>query len=190
MIKGLHVMVDKSGYMELGSCMPRKVHPVRVCRLADTGAQMTVISPALAERLGVKINEMVLINMVITVANGTSLEVLGGIPDKLSLNPDGNGKVRESHQLAYVVVGVNQLYICKAALCDLGLLPMRTLSAEKDVGDILAASVLPMETPPLKLLVDSTVNPDAEAETYKIEDGKAGLGRRRRKSSWKLSLKW
>ena len=155
-------------------------------------------------RLGVKKNELIPMNMDIIVANGTPLEVLGGIPIKLSLSPDGNGKVRVSHQVAYVAVGVNQFFICKAALCDLGLLPMvwplknlhevnlpmqRTSSAEKDVGDTLATNdddrrsqcltktrapepkgILPMEVPPLKLLVDPTVIP--EAETYKIEDVK------------------
>ena len=93
---------------------------------------------------------MIPMNMEITSASGSPLEVLGGILIKIILNSEGNGKVRELRQLAYVAVGANQLSMCKSALCDLGLLlmvwppkdlqgmnlPMQgKLSAKKDAGD-------------------------------------------------------
>ena len=121
MVNGLRVIVDKPGYKRFGFDELKEVHPIVVNGLADTGAQMTVISWALATRLRVKMNEMIPTSMVITAANSTKLEIVGRIPIKM-IHYYG-GKVRESCQLAYVARGVNQFFVCKLALCDLGLLP-------------------------------------------------------------------
>ena len=153
MVNGLHIIVDKPGCKRFGFDIPKEVHPIVVNGLANTGAQMTVISLALATRLGVKINEMIPTSMVITAANGTTLEILGGIPIKM-IHHYG-GKVREFCQLAYVARGANQFFICKSALCDLGLLPRGWLLEDpcskeshmegmsmtrKDVGSMLATA--------------------------------------------------
>ena len=44
LVNGLWVMVDEPGYSGFGFSVLKKVHPIVVSRLADTGAQMTVIS--------------------------------------------------------------------------------------------------------------------------------------------------
>ena len=89
--------------------------------LADTGAQMMVISSTLAQRLGVKVSEMIPTSMNIMTANGNSMDIIGGILIKMIRS--FNGRVMESHQLAYVATGANQFFVCRAALCDLGLIP-------------------------------------------------------------------
>ena len=54
LVIGLRVVVDKSGYSGFGLSIPKKVQLVVTNGLADTGAQMTVISSALELNLGVK----------------------------------------------------------------------------------------------------------------------------------------
>ena len=44
------------------------------------GAQVTIISPAMALSLGVRMNEMVPIRVTIVLANGKQTEAIGGIP--------------------------------------------------------------------------------------------------------------
>ena len=82
---------------------------------------MTVISLELAQRLGVKASEMIRTSMNITMANGNSMDIVGGIPIKMihSLN----GKVMESKLLVYVATGANQFFVCRVALCNLSLIP-------------------------------------------------------------------
>ena len=48
----------------------------------------------------------------------------GGILVKLVLKPSSKGKSRELCQMVYVVVGAEELIVCKSALNDLGLLNM------------------------------------------------------------------
>ena len=85
--------------------------------LADTRAQMMVISSGMAQRLGVRISEMMPISMNIMTMNGNSTNVIGGI--LIMMIHSFNGRIRESKQLVYVATGVNQFVICRAALCDL-----------------------------------------------------------------------
>ena len=90
-VEGLGVIVDGPGDRSLGFPAPAEVQVVVVCGVADTGAQMTVMSPDLVRRIGVRDDEMIPIKMNITAANGIPLEILCGILVKLSLNPNIGG---------------------------------------------------------------------------------------------------
>ena len=52
------------------------------------------------------------------------MEILGGMFVKLVLSPNSRGESRESCQMVYGVVGVEELIICESALYDLGLSDM------------------------------------------------------------------
>ena len=58
--------------------------------LADTGAQITVIGLAMAQRLGVKTNKMIPTSMNIMTVNGNSMDILGGIWIKMIHRFKGN----------------------------------------------------------------------------------------------------
>ena len=66
MVRGIQVVVDKPSYKRFGHSIPESVHLVMMDGLADTGAQMIVISSGMAQRLGVRISEMMPISMNIT----------------------------------------------------------------------------------------------------------------------------
>ena len=71
--------------------------------------------------MGVRDEDIIPIKLNVFAANGVLLEVLGGIPIKLSLIPKVGGKTKESHQLAYVAVGVHQLFMIWAYYHHLGI---------------------------------------------------------------------
>ena len=75
--------------------------------MADTGAQMMIVSPDLVRRMGVRDEDFIPMELNVFAANGVPMEVLGGIPVKLSVIPRVGGKMRESCQLAYVAMGVH-----------------------------------------------------------------------------------
>ena len=105
MVRGLQVVVDKPSYKRFGHSIPESVRPVMVHGLVDAGAQITVISLTLAQRLGVKANEMISASRKIMMGKGDSMDIVGGIPIKIIHN--FNGRVMESKQLAYIATGAN-----------------------------------------------------------------------------------
>ena len=113
-----------------------------VTGFADSGAQMTVISPEMVHSLGVKDEELLNISMVIKAASNANLQVKGGIVIKKFLGADSKGKVREARQLAYIAAGTNQFFVFKKALIDPGLLKQNFLlpqSGLEEAGDVLLA---------------------------------------------------
>ena len=80
--------MDRSGYTSLGFQKPNRIHTCVGSGLADTGAQVMMIGPDLATKLGIRREEMMGSSMDIKETSGGSLEVLGGIPVILSLNPN------------------------------------------------------------------------------------------------------
>ena len=121
MVRGLQVVVNEPSCKRFGHKLPENVRPVTLDGLADTREQVMVISSALAQRLGVKVNEMIPTSMNIMTANGNSMDILGGIWIKMIRSFKGN--VMESHQLAYIAAGAKQFFVCRMALCDLDLIP-------------------------------------------------------------------
>ena len=119
-VDGLHIMVDKTGYVGFGVSVPENVRSIETNKVATIWAQMMLMSPALALELGVKENEMLLTEVTIRMATGTLVEVMGSILIILIYGCDGKKKHR---LLIYIVIGVSHLYLSKATLWDIGLLP-------------------------------------------------------------------
>ena len=88
--------------------------------MADSGVQMTVMSPEMAWGLGVQEHELLPVDMAIFAAGGGGLTVINGIPLMISL--DVHGKRRETCHLAYVAKRATQFFVCKDALIGLELL--------------------------------------------------------------------
>ena len=63
---------------------------------------MVLLGSDVLSRLGLKNNELLEMDVKVQVANGESLECLGGVLLKLSI-PDGVGGLKESRQLCYAV---------------------------------------------------------------------------------------
>ena len=120
-IENLQIQVDRSGYKSLGFQKPNRIRTCGGSVLADTRAQVMMIGPDLAMKLRIRREDMMGSSMDIKETSGGSLEVLGGIPVILSLNPNDNGNFKKTHQLAYVILGVTQIVVNRSALCELDL---------------------------------------------------------------------
>ena len=59
---------------------------------------------------------------MVEAAGGSNLSIRGGMFIRMYLDPDRNGRVRESQQMVYIANCTSQYFICKAALMELGLL--------------------------------------------------------------------
>ena len=105
-----------------------KTNPIQVNRLADSGAQLLVISLDMASTLGDKQCKLSHMKLTIPSANRTLMPTTGELLLFLSLGPDENGLVGESHQMAYVVAKAKQLFVFQATLIDLGILTMGFLN--------------------------------------------------------------
>ena len=100
-IPGLHIRVDRSVYQYMSAKPPVQSRPMVVQGLADSGAQMTVMSPEMARSLGVQEHKLLPMDLAIFTSGGGGLTVISGIPLMMSL--DVNGKQRETCHLAYVM---------------------------------------------------------------------------------------
>ena len=104
-IKNLQLRVYRPGYESMGYPKPNRIHPIMENRLADTRAQVVMIGPSLAVRLGIRREEMINTSTEVKTASGGLLKILGRIPIILSLSLEDNREMKETHQMAYIIVG-------------------------------------------------------------------------------------
>ena len=78
---------------KFGKKTPRIPVKIKSRGLADSGTQMVLLGSDVLSRLGLKNNELLEMDVKVQVANGESLECLGGVLLKLSI-PDGVGGFR------------------------------------------------------------------------------------------------
>ena len=103
MIENLCIVVDGSGYESMGFTKPTNTHTQVTHGLADTGSKIMAIGPDLVKRLGVQPKEMVNLSAKVKGVDSKLMKVLGGIPVKICLNLDNDGRMWETRQLACVV---------------------------------------------------------------------------------------
>ena len=89
--------------------------------IVNSELRRTTIGSTLAWRLGVTLDNMVPISKTIKVVGNGVLDIIGGIPVKMTHCPDGMERV--SYQLVYMAERANIFFIGKVALDDFGLIP-------------------------------------------------------------------
>lgn len=115
------VEVNKESYEDRGLTAPRRAGETKeILALADTGAQMVVLSPNVARSLGVRDNELLKASMQIQVANGVTQAAMGMLILKISYT-DRKGKNRTTWQQSYILEGAGEgLFLCQDTLDNLG----------------------------------------------------------------------
>ena len=92
-VTNLHLALDKSGYKQFGKIILRQPKQLNVYGLADSGAQMCLISPTMARKMGVLPCNYVPVDMLVEAAGGNNLNIKGGMFIRMYLDPDRNGIV-------------------------------------------------------------------------------------------------
>ena len=112
----VRVEVDRSSYSSRNLTTPRPTQIRNVLALADSGAQMVVMSPKHAALLGVKETEYLPTKMSIQMAESSTTRVLGMAILKITTV----GTNRTTRQQAYIMEAGDQLYLSHQ---DLDCLP-------------------------------------------------------------------
>jgi hypothetical protein len=105
--------------------------PVITSGVADTGAQMDICSPALAQQLGIDTSSLFPVKArVFAASRGASIDIIGGIIVKMSA--PGRRNALSTVRLMYVASNVSRTYLSLSTLTDLGVVD----EAFPRIGDI------------------------------------------------------
>ena len=128
-----------TSYLGLDLPLPRFLQgrsssrPVTASGVADTGAQMDICSPALAQQLGIDTSSLFPVKArVFAASRGASIDIIGGIIVKMSA--PGRQTALSTVRLIYVASNVSRTYLSLSTLTDLGVVD----EAFPRIGDKIA----------------------------------------------------
>ena len=118
----LAIEVSEEDCDKFGHKLPRrKLNSVNRIAVADTGAMAMVAGRELVSGLGLTLSDLIPVNMELSAANNSKLQILGGMFIKVW----GRGKHGEkisTRQLCYIQDGDNKVYLSRGACESLGLI--------------------------------------------------------------------
>ena len=130
----VRVGASDEDYRALGFTLMKRVSAVELAAMADTGCQSCIMGIQVAERMGLKADDLIPVTMTMKAANEGGIPILGAMVVRLS-GTDNRAITHETRQIAYVTNTSDRVFLSRAACIDLGMIS----ETFPTIGEVIAS---------------------------------------------------
>ena len=138
--------VSEEDYISFNLPLPKKKFTsVSRIAVADTGAMTMVAGRELISGLGLKLNDLIPVNITLSAANNSKLKILGGVFLQV-WGRDKSGKRLSTRQLCYIQENDENIYLSRSTCESLGLIPKNFPTIGDCIHAVIKKSGEPINT--------------------------------------------